>query len=109
MFAIIHKAPRNLVGVVDLRGARCIAHLYLSLHHVRTERPVARLRRVCGNVRASFIASYRTFGPRCVWHDLSAEVLLRGLRRVERLLRLHASQCRRGQMRRTGRQTGSVD
>ena len=44
--------------------------------------------------RASFIASYRTFGARLVWHDLLAEGLPCGLHRVERLMRQQALKAR---------------
>ena len=45
-------------------------------------------------VRASFIASYRTYGARRVWHDLLAEGLSCGLHRVERLMRQQALKAR---------------
>ena len=38
-------------------------------------------------VRASFIASDRTYGARRVWHDVLAEGLSCGLHRIERLMR----------------------
>src|SRR5476649_570650 len=41
-------------------------------------------------VRASFLASDRTYGARRVWHDLLAEGMSCGLHRIERLMRLHA-------------------
>jgi putative transposase len=41
-------------------------------------------------VRASFIASDRTYGARRVWHDLFAEGVSCGLHRIERLMRLQA-------------------
>jgi putative transposase len=39
-------------------------------------------------VRASFLASDRTYGARRVWRDLLAEGLSCGLHRIERLMRL---------------------
>lgn len=45
-------------------------------------------------VRASFIASYRTYGARRVWHDVLAEGQLCGLHRIERLMRLQALKAR---------------
>src|SRR5580704_3208981 len=45
-------------------------------------------------VRASFIASDRTYGARRVWHDLLAEGVSCGLRRIERLMRLQALKAR---------------
>ena len=44
--------------------------------------------------RASFIASYRTYGARRVWHDLLAEGLSCGLHRIERLMRQQALKAR---------------
>ena len=38
-------------------------------------------------VRASFLASGRTYGARRVWHDLLAEGISCGLHRIERLMR----------------------
>ena len=45
-------------------------------------------------VRASFIASYRTYGARRVWHDVLAEGQPCGLHRIERLIRLQALKAR---------------
>ncbi|WP_295852193.1 IS3 family transposase [Tardiphaga sp.] len=45
-------------------------------------------------VRASFLASDRTYGARRVWHDLLAEGVSCGLHRVERLMRLQALRAR---------------
>ena len=45
-------------------------------------------------VRASFIASDRTYGARQVWHDMLAEDIPSGLHRVERLMRLQALRAR---------------
>ena len=42
-------------------------------------------------VRASFLASDRTYGARRVWHDMLAEGVPCGLHRIERLMRLQAS------------------
>src|SRR2546429_7993432 len=41
-------------------------------------------------VRASFVASERTYGARRVWKDMLAEGLSCGLHRIERLMRLQA-------------------
>jgi putative transposase len=41
-------------------------------------------------VRASFVASNRTYGARRVWKDMLAEGLSCGLHRIERLMRLQA-------------------
>jgi putative transposase len=45
-------------------------------------------------VRASFLASDRTYGARRVWHDLLAEGVSCGLHRIERLMRLQALRAR---------------
>ena len=45
-------------------------------------------------VRASFLASDRTYGARRVWRDLLAEGLSCGLHRIERLMRLQALKAR---------------
>src|SRR5712691_2852524 len=45
-------------------------------------------------VRASFIASDRTYGARRVWRDLLAEGVECGLHRIERLMRLQALRAR---------------
>ena len=45
-------------------------------------------------VRASFLASDRTYGARRVWRDLLAEGLSCGLHRIERLMRLQALRAR---------------
>jgi putative transposase len=45
-------------------------------------------------VRASFLASDRTYGARRVWRDLLAEGRSCGLHRIERLMRLQALKAR---------------
>jgi putative transposase len=45
-------------------------------------------------VRASFLASDRTYGARRVWHDMLAEDMSCGLHRIVRLMRLHALKAR---------------
>jgi putative transposase len=49
---------------------------------------------LAGKVRASFLASDRTYGARRVWHDLIAEGIGCGLHRIERLMRLQALKAR---------------
>src|SRR5258708_18529129 len=49
---------------------------------------------VGAKVRASFLASDRTYGARRVWHDLLAEGVSCGLHRIERLMRLQALRAR---------------
>ena len=45
-------------------------------------------------VRASFLASDRTYGARRVWHDMIAEGVACGLHRIERLMRLQGLRAR---------------
>jgi len=45
-------------------------------------------------VRASFLASDRTYGARRVWRDLLADGAWCGLHRIERLMRLQALKAR---------------
>ncbi len=49
---------------------------------------------VGAKVRASFLASDRTYGARRVWHDMLAEGVPCGLHRIERLMRLQALRAR---------------
>jgi putative transposase len=49
---------------------------------------------VGAKVRASFLASDRTYGARRVWHDLLAEGVSCGLHRIERLMRQQALKAR---------------
>jgi hypothetical protein len=49
---------------------------------------------VGAKVRASFLASDRTYGARRVWHDLLADGVSCGLHRIERLMRQQALKAR---------------
>ena len=49
---------------------------------------------LAAKVRASFLASDRTYGARRVWHDLLADGVSCGLHRIERLMRLQALKAR---------------
>jgi len=63
-------------------------------------------------VRASFLASGRTYGARRVWHDVIADGGLCGLHRIERLMRQQALKARPRRRRLPAdcgdRQTGSI-
>jgi putative transposase len=62
-------------------------------------------------IRASFVASDRTYGARRVWHDLLAAGVDCGLHRVERLMRQQASRARprrRGLPADTGERKGDA-
>ena len=50
-------------------------------------------------VRASFLASDRTYGARRVWHDMIEDGISCGLHRIERLMRLQALRARPRQRR----------
>src|SRR5262245_16094970 len=55
---------------------------------------------LAAKVRASFLASERTYGARRVWHDLIADGVTCGLHRIERLMRLHGLRARPRRRRR---------
>ena len=59
----------------------------------RSER-VRRDEELGAKVRASFLASDRTYGARRVWHDLLSDGVSCGLHRIERLMRLQALKAR---------------
>jgi putative transposase len=66
---------------------------YASLTRPRSQR--SRSDEECGTkVRASFLASDRTYGARRVWHDMLAEGVSCGLHRIERLMRVQALKAR---------------
>lgn len=63
----------------------------------RTRSPSARARandQLLTRVRASFLASDRTYGARRVWHDLLADGVSCGRHRIERLMRQAALRAR---------------
>lgn len=63
----------------------------------RTRAPSARARadeQLMARVRASFLASDRTYGARRVWHDLLADGVSCGRHRIERLMRHQALRAR---------------
>jgi putative transposase len=74
----------------------------------RTRSPSARERaneQLLARVRASFLASDRTYGARRVWHDLLADGVACGRHRIERLMR-HAALRARPRRRRVPVDTG---
>jgi putative transposase len=81
------EAPGDLAGGMVVRGARCLAGgFYAWLTRPRSQR--SRTNEELGaKVRASFLASDRTYGARRVWHDLLADGAICGLHRIERLMR----------------------
>ena len=68
-----------------------------GFHAWLTRSPSARSRSdetLVAKVRASFIASDRTYGARRVWHDMLAEGISCGLHRIERLMQSQALRAR---------------
>src|SRR5881398_2862301 len=68
-----------------------------SFHAWLNRSPSARSRRdeaIGLKVKASFLASDRTYGARGVWRDLLADGVECGLHRIERLMRLQALRAR---------------
>ena len=68
-----------------------------GFHAWLTRPPSARSRSdeaLVAKVRASFIASDRTYGARRVWHDMLAEGISCGLHRIERLMKSQALRAR---------------
>ena len=68
-----------------------------GFHAWLTRPPSARSRSdetLVAKVRASFIASDRTYGARRVWHDILAEGISCGLHRIERLMKSQALRAR---------------
>jgi putative transposase len=72
---------------------RCIGRVRSGFHAWLNRSPSARSRSdeaVGQRVKASFVASDRTYGARRVWRDLLAEGVNCGLHRIERLMGLQA-------------------
>jgi putative transposase len=98
-FAFIAK-HRGVWPVSWMCGALGVSRS--GFHAWLTRAPSARARsdeEIGVRVRASHVASYRTYGARRVWHDLLAEGIACGLHRIERLMRaqgLRARPRRRG-------------
>ena len=68
-----------------------------GFHAWLTRPPSARARSdeaLAAKVKASFLASDRTYGARRVWHDMLAEDAPCGLHRIERLMRTQALRAR---------------
>ena len=86
-FAFVAK-HRGIWPAVWMCGALGVSR---SGFHAWLTRPRSRRSRndeeLGAKVRASFVASDRTYGARRVWHDLLAEGVGCGLHRIERLMR----------------------
>ena len=88
------EAPGDLAGGMVVRGARVSrGGFYAWLTRPRSRRSRSD-EELGAKVRASFLASDRTYGVRRVWHDMLAEGVSCGLHRIERLMRLQALKAR---------------
>src|SRR3978361_901771 len=74
-----------------LGGAGCGFYAWLARRRSQRSRSDED---IGAKVRASFLASDRTYGARRVWHDLLAEGVRCGLHRIERLMRQQALKAR---------------
>ena len=94
MFSFIAK-HRGIWPIGWMCGALGVSRggFYTWLTRPRSARDIAD-EEVAGKVRASFLASDRTYGARRVWHDVLAEGVSCGLHRIERLMRQQALRAR---------------
>jgi putative transposase len=77
-----------------VRGTRCHAGgFYAWLTRPRSQHSLSD-KELAAKVRASFLASDRTYGARRMWRDMLAEGVFCGLHRIERLMRLQALKAR---------------
>jgi putative transposase len=93
-FVFIAK-HRNIWPVAWLCNAMGVSRS--GFHAWLNRSPSARFRSdetVGQQVKASFLASDRTYGARRVWRDLLADGVKAGLHRIERLMRLQALRAR---------------
>ena len=94
MFAFIakHRAIWPVAWLCGALGVPCGGfYAWLSRPRSRRSRSDEEL---TAKVRASFLASDRTYGARRVWHDLLADGVSCGLHRVERLMQQEALRAR---------------
>jgi len=94
MFSFIAK-HRGIWPVGWMCGALGVSrggfYAWLTRPHSRRSRSDEDLG---AKVRASFVASDRTYGARRVWHDMIEDGVSCGLHRIERLMRLQALKAR---------------
>ena len=91
-FIAAHRAIWPLSWLCSALGvSRSGFHAWLGRRPSQRAQQDARL---APKVRASFLASDRTYGARRVWHDVLAEGLGCGLHRIERLMRQQALRAR---------------
>lgn len=93
------EAPVDLAAVLALLGAGRLSFRLSCLADPAPQPACVEDERITRRVRASFLASDRTYGARRVWHDVLAGGIHCGLHRIERLMRqqgLRARPRRRG-------------
>ena len=92
VFIVKHRNIWPVAWLCDAMGvSRSGFHAWLNRSpsdRSRSDEAVGR------EVKASFLASDRTYGARRVWHDVLAEGVECGLHRIERLMRLQALRAR---------------
>ncbi len=91
-FVAKHRAIWPIEGTCDALGVSRSGFYAWRMRPLsgRAQREIA----LGTTVRASFLASDRTYGARRVWHDVLAEGARCGLHAVERLMRLHGLRAR---------------
>jgi putative transposase len=94
MFSFIakHRAIWPVAWLCGALGVSC-GGFYAWLTRPRSQRCRSD-EELTAKVRASFLASDRTYGARRVWHDLLADGVSCGLHRVERLMQQEALRAR---------------
>jgi putative transposase len=94
MFSFIakHRAIWPVAWLCGALGVSC-GGFYAWLTRPRSQRSHSD-EELTAKVRASFLASDRTYGARRVWHDLLADGVSCGLHRVERLMQQEALRAR---------------
>jgi putative transposase len=94
MFSFIAK-HRGIWPVRWMCGALGVSRggFYAWLTRPRSARDIGD-EEVAGKVRASFLASGRTYGARRVWYDIADMGIVCGLHRIERLMREQALKAR---------------
>jgi putative transposase len=92
VFIVKHRSIWPVAWLCNALGvSRSGFHAWLN----RTASARSRSDEVLGQrVKASFVASDRTYGARRVWHDMLAEGFACGLHRIERLMQLQALRAR---------------
>lgn len=98
-FAFVAK-HRGIWPAAWLCGALGVSRS--GFHGWPTRKPSDRSRSdeaLAAKVRASFLASDRTYGARRVWHDVLADGVVCGLHRIERLMTNQAVRVRQRRRR----------